>query len=273
MAGTVTTATRGPAAGADAAPLRAGGAAPDWPVPPTHPELAQGDVHVWRASLDHIAGDADRMRVLHALLTSDERQRATAFHRPRDRDRFVAARATLRLLLGRYVHEAPGALRFAYGRHGKPAVRRTAAQASANFSVSHAGSMIVYAVAQGVAVGVDVEDVRRDVPHAPLAARFFSARERDSVLAAPSDARATAFFRCWTRKEAYLKGTGDGTCAPLHRCDASRAPEQPVHTLDRSDRWTPTRWHVYDVDVGHQYAASVAIGGSSWRVACFETGE
>jgi 4'-phosphopantetheinyl transferase superfamily len=71
-------------------------------------------------------------------------------------------------------------------------------------------------VARGRRVGVDVERVRRGTDVLAIAAGSLSAAERLEIESAPTDeGQREAFFRLWTRKEAYLKATGVGLAGGL----------------------------------------------------------
>ena len=65
--------------------------------------------------------------------------------------------------------------------------------------------LCVLAVADGIEVGVDLEQVRGDLEHLKLAERFFSPGEADAVRKKTGHERWTTFFRYWTGKEAYLR--------------------------------------------------------------------
>ena len=67
---------------------------------------AHGDIHVW-----HVAADAPvEPAVLSAVLSTDEHARAAAFRQAADRNRFSAARAALRTLLGGCLGLPPAAV-------------------------------------------------------------------------------------------------------------------------------------------------------------------
>jgi medium-chain acyl-[acyl-carrier-protein] hydrolase len=231
-------------------------------------DLGEGDVHVWGVGLDQ---PEESRADLRRLLSADEEARARRFHFPRDRDRFIVCRAALRQLLGRYLSRAPGQLRFAYGAHGKPALAEDAAATGVRFNVAHSQGRALIAVTRGREVGVDLEWVRPDVATEQLAATVFSARELEALRALPPQLRTDAFFRCWTRKEAYLKATGTGLAASLDRFDVTLHPGEPAALLaNRDDPTEVRRWSLGDLVPGPGFVGALAVAGQSWRAQCRE---
>ena len=165
--------------------------------------LRRGDVHVWYVDL---AVEAETQRRLAAGLSEDEGARAARFVFARDTRRFVVARSALRALLAGYLDVTAAALAFAYGPHGKPAL--DGGRAVLGFNLSHSGEVAVVAVGWDRALGVDVELWRPLPDLVALAARSFAPRELAVLDALPETERPEAFFRCWTRKEAFIKATG-----------------------------------------------------------------
>ncbi len=80
------------------------------------------------------------------------------------------------------------------------------------FSLSHSGNRVLCAV-HDHPVGCDVERCGRDLLR--LARRCFHPEEQKALEEAPEDRRQTLFFRLWTRKESFLKATGEGLSAPM----------------------------------------------------------
>src|SRR5262245_39561604 len=87
----------------------------DWSLAPVNNQLGEGDVHVWRASLDQ---PADMIAKLAPLLSRCECQRAERFHHLRDRQRFIAGRGILRKIISTYLALAPDEVRFVYNNYG-----------------------------------------------------------------------------------------------------------------------------------------------------------
>jgi 4'-phosphopantetheinyl transferase len=225
-----------------------------WSSPPQSAaalSLQSDEVHVWRLTLDRpIERFVD-------LLQPDETARASRFHFDRDRRHFVVARGFLRLLLGKYLQAGPKELQFAYGAWGKPALDGEFRDSPLRFNMSHSHGMALYAVTNGRQIGVDVEYVRADFASDNIAERFFSAHEVASLCALPDDDRVAGFFRCWTRKEAYIKATGRGMSQPLDGFDVTLAGEDV--SLLRTDDGSHERWQLIDVAVGPGYAGALAV--------------
>jgi len=225
-------------------------------------------VHVWRAVLDV---PESQVRSLWDTLTADECQRAERYVFEKDRTHFVVARGLLRVLLGCYLRQDPPHLRFIYGPHGKPALATDTGGGALHFNVSHSHGLALYAITRGREVGVDVERIRPEVAQEKIAERFFSPREVTVLRALPAVLQATAFFACWTRKEAYIKATGAGLALPLGQFDVSLAPDEPAALLRTA--WDPqeaARWALQDLAPAPDYRAAVAVAGYDWRLTCWD---
>lgn len=230
--------------------------------------LGRDEVHVWRATLDQTPSRIQRF--LHTL-AADERARAERFHFERDREHFIVARGVLRAILGGYLKRAPECLSFCYGSHGKPALAGESGGNAIRFNVSHSRGVALYAVARGREVGIDLEHIRFDVAVAEIAERFFSRREVGMLLALPTDAQRQAFFRCWTRKEAYIKARGEGLSLPLDQFDVSLAPGEPAELLrTQRDPSEASRWSLHELTSAPGYVAALAVEARGWRLACWQ---
>jgi 4'-phosphopantetheinyl transferase len=204
-------------------------------------------------------------------LAADERARAERFYFQRDRERFVVARAALRAILGGYLNSTPESLSFCYGSRGKPALAADCSQDAIRFNVSHSGDVALYAVTRAREVGVDVELIRPELNAERLAERFFSPREIDTLRTLPADLRRHAFFLAWTRKEAYVKATGDGLSLPLNQFAVSLIPGEPAALLSaEGDPREALRWSLRELTPGPGYVAALAVEGHGWSLACWD---
>ena len=234
-----------------------------WSHPPSSLSLSSTEVHVWRHRLE-------QPQELHEsylrTLAEDERTRASRFHFDKHRRHFVAGRGFLRALLARYLDTTPEEVRFAYGPYGKPVLDGAHRESSLRFNASHSGDWAVYAFVQDHEVGVDVEHIKPDFETEGIAERFFSALEVKTLHALPEEEKPAAFFRCWTRKEAYIKAIGSGLSHPLDSFDVTLAPGEPA-ALARVEGWS-----LFDLGFAPDYAAALAVEGSGHRLQLFELG-
>jgi len=228
-----------------------------WQSPPSNPiELADGDVHVWRISL---LKQPDDIATLKRLLSPDEIARADRFYFERHHDAFVAARAGLRNTLSRYVFLSPTALTFCYGDAGKPELPEQVSGGKVAFNLSHSGDWAMLAVARRGPLGVDIERSREMNDAAGLARRYFSAVEVAVWESLAPAEQTAAFFRCWTRKEAYLKALGDGLRAPLDQFIVTFAPGEAPRLVQASPHDTLADWTIEDLPIDDGYTAAVVI--------------
>ncbi len=217
--------------------------------------LGESEIHVWRAELDAPAAAHDRLK---RHLSPDELARASRFVFEEHRRRFVAARGILRDVLARYLGCTPAALQFRYGRRGKPEV--DSGGLDLRFNLSHSGGVAVVAVARGREVGIDVERIRPEAATDAIARRFFSPREVEALAALPPKERLEAFFRCWTRKEAYIKARGEGLRIPLSSFDVSVGREAALLAV-RGAPEESSRWTLAELQPGPSYAGALAYEG------------
>lgn len=223
---------------------------------------------VWRAWLDLPDVSLKRSET---YLSEDELKRAARFHFQADQNRFIAAHACLRDVVARYLHLVPGQLSFSQGPYGKPSIVGIPGGQKLAFNLSHSHSLGLVAIVWGGQVGVDVERIRPGVSVRAIARRFFSPREVDELLALPTEMQETAFFNCWTRKEAYIKARGQGLSLPLDSFDVSLAPGEPAALKDtRHDSPAAARWTLRHLEVGPGYAAALVVEGQALEVRLWD---
>jgi len=238
-----------------------------WPSPPTHPDLADDEIHVWCAGLDKLVSD---LPAFAALLSESERKRADRFQFDRDRNRFIVRHGLLRMILGRYLNIEPARVTFAYESRGKPLLYGRAAVPTFHFNLSHSNGLALIAGTRHAALGVDVERVR-SVPEADqIAAKFFSPRESAMLNAIPAEQKMEAFFHCWTRKEAYLKATGEGIADALPRIEVSLSLSQPARLLKiNGDALAASLWTISALAPAPGFVGALAIKAGGPKISCW----
>ena len=217
-----------------------------------------GAIKLWWMALDR---PEDEVAALACTLSGEENARAQRFGTEPLRRRWIVGRATLRLLLGRVLGQAPAAVALTRGRRGRPQL----ALAPLDFNVSHTCGMALIGIADalpaGVRIGVDVEHMHRKVNADGLSRKFLSAREQAGLAPLTADERRRGFLRLWTCKEAMSKATGDALAAPFRHLDVSQVGGLTL--VAGPPPYVPADWSLHPVAMPEGFLATVAIWQSS----------
>jgi 4'-phosphopantetheinyl transferase len=176
--------------------------------------LANGHIHLWWVCTQTFSPSA-RVKELGHLLSAEEKSRMSRFYFQQDRLRFAVAHGILRILAGRYLNIPPGLVRFRQQPNGKPELAGVAG-ASFSFNLAHSHQLVVLAFSRLLCIGVDVEYIRPMQDWQQIVDDCFHERERAMMQHSPLPQREKEFFDYWTRKEAFVKATGEGLSRPLN---------------------------------------------------------
>jgi 4'-phosphopantetheinyl transferase len=230
------------------------------PIPTAPEELAAvaPGVTLWWCGIEH---NAEEVAGIAAVLSPSESARAARFGTDALRRRWIAGRATLRMLLGRTLGIEAADVAIGRGVRGRPALAGPGSRI--DFNVSHTRGVALIAIArdlpEGARVGVDIEHIDREVGADRLARKFLTLREQATLADLAPDLRRQRFLRHWTCKEAMSKATGDGLAAPFRRLDVELS--DPPRLLDGPPPYLPDCWSLRHADVPQDWLATVAI----WR--------
>lgn len=231
-----------------------------WALPPRRIRLEQGSLHVWRASLDM---PATGLEGIAGLLSANEREQCARFLRPRDRAQCVVARASLRIVLAKYIHEEPRALSITIGASGKPSL---ASSTGIQFNISHAGDLTLIAVSLKMRVGIDLERIREVRDMDAIVHGFFGGQEQAYLRACEGDGgeRTRAFFLLWTRREAAAKARGLGLFESFARdtlpaFDYNRGGFRVELAPRGAPRGGSERWWIRDLVPAAGYAGALCV--------------
>lgn len=196
-------------------------------------------ITVWRIVLDPSAAPAAGAV---AEISGEERARAARYSTADVRNRWLHAHVAMRRILAREAGVAPTGIVYGIGAQGKPFLIAPS-NSGIEFSLSDSGDLALLAVSKTGPVGVDLERIHPLPQMVAVARSHFPRADFDALLALPASAQLAAYFRLWTRKEAYLKGVGIGLGQRLDRFASGH------------------QWVLRDLDVGAGYAASLAVEG------------
>ncbi len=160
---------------------------------------------IWFAWVGDHARDVDRFS--RDYLSAEENAHLAGYRIREAAERYVVTRALVRVVLSDRLGIDARALRVSRTDAGKPVLAE-----GIHFNVSHSGDLIVLALCEERAVGVDIER-RRDVARVQaLSDRWLSDEERRAfhVLRSGGYGDSDAFLRVWSLKEARIKALGVG---------------------------------------------------------------
>jgi len=231
---------------------------PPLPAPPGR--LAPGDVELWSVDLDLDRPDEDGRGGGVWQLSEQEQARAARMRLDADRRSFVASHLWLRRLLADRLGVAPARIEYATSGTGKPELASPSLPRLC-FSMSRSGGLALYAFALGREIGIDVEECRAGSDLAGMERRFLAPAEQAVLSGMVGPERREAFYRTWTRKEAFLKAIGVGLSVPWAAVDTTGDVvrlEREVGGIEMGDE----SWSLRDLEVGPSYAAAVSVEGS-----------
>jgi len=230
------------------------------------PRLRANEVHTASFSL---AQPPDVLAACEEVLSDEEHDRARKFHFEVHRARFVAGRGLLRFLLGHYLQAHPARLIFSYGANGKPALQGQEHELL-HFNLAHSESLALLGITRLGPLGVDVERVRDLPDFEKLVSCFFSVREAAAFARLPPNQRAPAFFNLWTRKEAWLKATGEGIAHRLDKVEVSFLPGEPARLLALPEPNPVSGWTLRDLQPADGFVGALAMRQSRFTLRSFE---
>jgi 4'-phosphopantetheinyl transferase len=187
----------------------------------------QGEVHVWRHDLHY---DDPFLRESPYLLSSEELQRAQKYHFEKDRRVYESGHVFIRKVLAHYCGMDPAQLVLSPIVNQKPRLEN--APFHIYFNISHASNRILIAVGFQSDVGIDVERIIPDFDTDGFAEANYHPNEMSHLQTLKGDDELKYFYFIWTRKEAWLKLTGEGVNEKLRELDFSGVkpfPSLPPH--------------------------------------------
>jgi 4'-phosphopantetheinyl transferase len=134
--------------------------------------------------------------------------------------------------------------------------------------------MIVIAFAQDVEIGIDIEFIKTDFDPLKLAESFFSKNEIIALKAQSKEELGSAFFRCWTRKEFFIKAEGSGLSFPLDKFTVSLDSDHTAELLKTDwDLSEKDKWNLFSFSPSAQYLGAIAARINKLEVTFFEWNE
>ena len=216
--------------------------------------LSANSVHLW--TIDQQAVSVAQFQKMQQTLSEAERVKVARFKFESLRQAAVISRGSLRIILSKFLTIPPETIQFIYNAQDKPALAPPAEYA---FNVAHSGNFVLIAVSK-TAVGVDIEQMKQEHEYEMIARRYFSEWETAVFQDLPAADQPQAFYNCWTRKEAYLKGIGTGLTTKLDSFDVEfRSGREPTLLETRHSPVNVEKWQLIEVKTAVNYTAALAV--------------
>jgi len=212
--------------------------------------------HINTIELRHVEllGDVDRYQEYWRVLDPSEQAHAGKLTNDLLHKRYVEVHGRLRNVLAETLDQPADKIRIEKSAYGKPYL---ADHPHVAFNLSHSGNNLLIAVGRGCQLGVDMEICKPRVNLAALVGKCFAEEEAVYWNNLPEAEKIPAFYRFWTRKEAFVKATGRGIALGLNECVIN--PVNPTAFLKvPPECGRPSQWQVLDIDVGQGICAAIA---------------
>lgn len=218
--------------------------------------LNKGTVDVW---LEELSSSTLKDKVQHVLLNHEETTAANNFYFEKDRENYKVSHQFLRFILSCYLKISPNEINFTRMTHGKPIVFAQKPY-QIEFNMAHTNNFLAVAIGKNHSVGVDIETMTDKNNVDALAKHCFSAEEFKQYSELSENLRPRAFFRGWSRKEAYLKALGTGLNKDLRSFSINIFDDKPhapiVHTqLAMGEK----QWLIQPINLAESYNCAAAV--------------
>ncbi len=227
-------------------------------------EIEEYQVHVWQAN---IKADSAYYKDFSNALSSDELERANNFRFPKDRERFIIRRYQLRLILSKYCGCQPNEIMFGYNSFKKPFIWLPEFK-EVKFNMSCSGDLMLVGLCNQNEIGIDIEKVCEIHNLDNIASENFSLQEL-KYLNGTLD-KINAFYKIWTRKEAFIKAIGKGMYYPLKSFCVEVNSSGGYEQLVIFNHLTESKlWRTAEINSPAGYIASIAIKSDRFRINYF----
>jgi len=231
-------------------------------------KLGLGQIHLW--SINAVE-NIDLLDSFLNHLSDDEVSRANKFRFEKDRSVYITAKYLLRTLLGQLLLVDPKKIVFEYSEFDKPFYSNTQ---KLEFNVSHSGNQIIIGLAKGLTIGVDIEKVKSDFDVIDLAENFFSKEEIKALSQTEESEKFQAFYRCWTRKESFIKAVGEGLSYPLDSFAVTMNDHENAKFIKIDNTQEAKRnWHLHSFIPAVGYIAAITTDGIPNKIEYFDANE
>jgi 4'-phosphopantetheinyl transferase len=226
--------------------------------------LPTNQTHIWFINFDITE---EKFNSLNSFLSKDEIIKASKFRFKKDKNCSIISRGALRLLSSKYLNIKPEDIIFKYGKYGKPEYN---IDTELKFNVSHSGNMAILSFVKDFDIGVDIEKIKDDFDVLDIATNYFSELEIEALKKVSKEKQAEHFYRCWTRKESFIKAKSQGLSFPLDSFSVCINSDKETELLETKwDKEEKDTWELFTFSPHQNYIGAVSIQGSVKSIEYF----
>ena len=219
--------------------------------------LLANQLHVWQVNFSK---QLDNISFFLNLLSDNEKEKASKFCFKKDQNQFIISRGALRILSAAYLDMNAKEIEFKYGEYGKPEFDFNS---DLKFNVSHSGNLGTIGFVKNFDIGIDVEKIKNDFDVLEIVSNYFSELEIETLKKLPKEMHTEYFYRCWTRKESFIKAKSLGLTFPLDSFSVCINSDKKTELLET--KWDDTekhKWKLFTFSPQLNYIGAVSIQGN-----------
>lgn len=224
---------------------------------------SNGIIHIWLTSASQWKNNLNELA---SVLSQEEISRKVKLISQNRQEDYVISRGVLRSILAQYLEVAAENVPLKTYPNGKPYLPGSDLQ----FNISHSEDLFLYGFVLDVPIGVDLQQVYPISNINTLIKNYFSPYEQQILSTEKKTRLKDLFFRIWTAKEAYLKGTGEGFQRPANSFSICTKTDGLLNFELREDTTTPDNegWNIRELHLAEDYRAALAVKGQITHIQC-----
>ena len=226
--------------------------------------LNSNQIHLWLIDVFNVSNNEHQFDF---LLNEDELMKKSKYHFERDRIVYSTSRGILRILLHSYLNVDNDKIVFTYNEFGKPYLNDNQLE-GLFFNTTHSKKFAMLAFNKNDEIGVDIEHINQNMIKDDISKNYFSPYEISEYSKVEKSRQADAFFKIWTRKEAYIKARGEGLSIPLDSFDITLDPELPKLLRSTTDQ-SISKWMLYNLEIHDEYCGALVNCGERKQIKKF----
>ncbi|MGL5440737.1 MAG: 4'-phosphopantetheinyl transferase family protein [Filifactoraceae bacterium] len=145
------------------------------------------------------------------------------YQKKNDRVNYALTKSVLNIIFSKIENISYSKIKWNYEEHKKPYITN---RIGLNFNISHTQGCSIVALSK-YKIGIDVENLYRDMDYVDIIEHFFSNNEKRKIL------NSDIFYMYWTSKEAYLKYKGTGLIQRLSSVEIINTDDNKVIVIDK----------------------------------------